>query len=100
MSAITINGKTYEADLTDLYVARDLIDAGEFGKSVAGTSDVAGMIAFAEMAKSAIERAVGAEAAAEIFGDKLYLSVIMDVFHQLNGEAANAYDQLLRDLTA
>ena len=100
MSAITINGKQYEADLTDLYVVRDLMDSVELAKQIQPGNEIAGTIAFAELAKSAIERAIGKDNAAEAFGDKLHLSTIMDAMNQIAAEVAPAYDRLLRDLTA
>lgn len=100
MSAITINGTTYEADLTDLYIVRDLMDAVEASKRISSGDAITETIAFAELAKSAIERAIGAENAAEAFGGQLKLSVILDAVNQVAAAVAPAYEQLLRDITA
>lgn len=97
MSAITINGKTYPVELTDLYVVRDLLDAVEAAKFADG-SDIHSIIRFAELAKQAVSRAIGAEAAAEVFGDRLLLSVVKDAITQISDEVEPAYDDLLRTL--
>lgn len=97
MSAITINGKTYPVELSDLYVVRDLMDAVEAAKFADG-KDIHSVIRFAEIAKQAVSRAIGEQNAAEAFGDRLLLSVIKDAITQIADEVEPAYDQLLRDL--
>lgn len=98
MSAITINGKTYEADLSDLYIVRDLVDAVAGAKTIAEGGEITAVIAFAEQAMSAVTRAIGKENSQEAFGDKLVLSVILDAVNQIAAEVGPAYDKMLADL--
>ena len=97
MSAITINGTSYEADLSDLYVVRDLSEAVTLAKSVGG-SDIASVIAFAEKARQAVGRAIGEENAQAAFTDKLVLSDILDAVNQIAREVGPAYERMLADL--
>jgi hypothetical protein len=98
MSAITINGKSYPVELTDLYVIRDLMDAVEMAQQAQEGADLAFVIQFAEVAKSAIARAIGQENAAEAFGDRLLLSVIKDAISQIADEVGPAYNKMLLEL--
>ena len=95
MRAITLNGQTHEVDLLDLYVVRDLMDAIEYSKTI-DRSDVSQVISLAEKARDAIERAV---VGASPFGERLYLTEILDVLGQLTEQVKPAYEALIDDIT-
>ena len=96
MSAITINGTSHEVDLRDLYVVRDLMAAIELSQHIQPGTEVATTIEFAEKAREAIERAVVGESP---FGERLYLSVILDAIKQMTALVEPVYKQMLDDLT-
>lgn len=102
MSAITLNGTTYEADLTDLAVVRDLLLAYHAADTLNATEDpiarLEAAVAYAENAKAAVSRAIGAEPAADLFGDGLPLPTIMAALTALAQEAGPAFDAQIRAL--
>ena len=102
MSAITLNGTAYEADLTDLAVLRDLLGAYHAANELnASTDDIARLehaVAYAERAKSAIGRAIGADAVDALWGDRLPLAEMMDALAQLAALAGPTFDEHIRAL--